>query len=79
LDNRPCALDPSASSDLRKWATILARYREPNHARSIVKVAITLGPLIALWVLAWVPYDFGFWRLSLLIAIPAVASSYACS
>ena len=25
-------------------------YREPNHARSIVEIAITLGPLVALWL-----------------------------
>jgi len=71
LDDRSCAVVPSASSDARKWTTTLARYREPNHARSVVEIAITLGPLVALWALAWVAYDFGFWWLSLLIAIPA--------
>jgi len=44
--------------------------RAPNHAR-IVEIAITLGPLVALWVLAWVGYYLGFWWLSLLIAVPA--------
>jgi len=71
LDNRSCAADPSSSSDARKWTTILVRYREPNHARSIVEIVITIGPLIALWALTWLAYDFGFWWLSLLIAIPA--------
>jgi omega-6 fatty acid desaturase (delta-12 desaturase) len=52
-------------------AQVLARYREPNHARNIVEIAITLGPLVALWVLAWVGYYLGFWWLSLLIAVPA--------
>jgi omega-6 fatty acid desaturase (delta-12 desaturase) len=50
---------------------MLARYREPSHARSIVEIVITLGPLVALWALAWVAYYFGFWWLSLLIAVPA--------
>jgi omega-6 fatty acid desaturase (delta-12 desaturase) len=71
LHDRSCAADPSASPDARKWTTILARYREPNHGRSVVEIAITLGPLVALWALAWVAYDLGFWWLSLLIAIPA--------
>ena len=44
--------------------------RAPNHAR-IVEIAITLGPLVTLWVLAWVGYYLGFWWLSLLIAVPA--------
>jgi omega-6 fatty acid desaturase (delta-12 desaturase) len=50
---------------------MLARYREPNHARSIVEITITLGPLVALWALAWAAYDVGYWWLSLLIAVPA--------
>ena len=61
----------SEPPDARSWAQVLARYREPNHARSIVEIAITLGPLVALWVLAWVGYYLGFWWLSLLIAVPA--------
>ena len=71
MHDRTCAARPSASPDARKWTAILARYREPNHARSIVEIAITLGPLVALWALAWLAYSFGFWWLSLLIAIPA--------
>jgi len=53
------------------WIQILSRYREPNHARSIVEIVITLGPLAALWSLAWAAYHFGFWWLSLLLALPA--------
>ena len=62
---------PSEPPDARSWAEILTRYCEPNHARSIVEIAITLGPLVTLWVLAWVGYYLGFWWLSLLIAVPA--------
>ncbi len=50
---------------------ILARYREPSHARSIVEIVITLGPFVALWALAWAAYYVGLWWLSLLIAVPA--------
>ena len=53
------------------WTQILARYRNPSHARSIVEIAITLAPLAALWALAWAAYYFGYWWLSLLLAVPA--------
>jgi acyl-lipid omega-6 desaturase (Delta-12 desaturase) len=56
---------------MRKWTQILARYHEPSHSRSIVEIAVTLGPLVALWVLAWAAYYFGLWWISLLLAVPA--------
>jgi acyl-lipid omega-6 desaturase (Delta-12 desaturase) len=71
LDNCSGVVRPSAASDARSWARVLARYREPNDARSIVEIVITLGPLVALWALAWTMYYVGFWWLSLLIAVPA--------
>jgi omega-6 fatty acid desaturase (delta-12 desaturase) len=60
-----------ASHDARSWTQILARYREPSHARSIVEIAVTLLPLAALWGLAWAALHFGYWWLSLLLAVPA--------
>ena len=71
MDNGLDAAAPSKSTDARHWAKILARYREPSHARSIVEIAITLGPLVALWGLSWTAYYLGYWWLSLLIAVPA--------
>ena len=65
------AAPPPAPADARGWTHILARYREPSHMRSIVEIAITFGPLAALWGSAWAAYYFGFWWLSLLIAVPA--------
>ena len=50
----------------RRWAPILARYREPSHGRSIFEVAVTLVPFAALWALAWTAIHFGYWELSLL-------------
>jgi omega-6 fatty acid desaturase (delta-12 desaturase) len=60
-----------ASHDARSWTQILARYREPSHARSIVEIAVTLLPLAALWGLAWAALHFGYWWFSLLLAVPA--------
>jgi omega-6 fatty acid desaturase (delta-12 desaturase) len=59
------------SINARSWAQVLARHREPSHARSIVEIAITLGPFVALWALSWGAYHYGYWWLSLLVAIPA--------
>jgi hypothetical protein len=36
-----------------------------------VEIAITFVPLAMLWVLAWAALHFGYWWLSLLLAIPA--------
>jgi omega-6 fatty acid desaturase (delta-12 desaturase) len=71
LDNSSDAAPASRPADARNWSQVLARYREPNHARSIVEIAITLGPLLGLWALAWIVYYFGYWWLSLLIAVPS--------
>jgi acyl-lipid omega-6 desaturase (Delta-12 desaturase) len=60
-----------APHDARGWAQILARYRDPSHTRSIFEIAITLAPLVGLWALAWAALHFGYWWLSLLLAIPA--------
>jgi omega-6 fatty acid desaturase (delta-12 desaturase) len=56
----------------RAWIRILARYREPNEARSVLEIVITAVPLVVLWALMWVVLDFhlGYW-LCLLLAIPA--------
>ena len=55
----------------RRWTRLLARYREPSHVRSAVEVAITLMPFAALWVLSLTAVSFGYWELSLVLAIPA--------
>ena len=49
----------------------LTRYREPNHVRSTVEIVITFVPLAALWALAWAALHFGYWWLSLMLAVPA--------
>ncbi len=63
--------NPSFVPDARRWTKILTRYRGPNDLRSTVEIAITFVPLASLWVLAWAALHFGYWWLSLLLAIPA--------
>ena len=41
----------------RSWISELAGYREPDRARSIREVAVTLGPVAVLWWLAWQSLD----------------------
>ncbi|MGH6771706.1 MAG: fatty acid desaturase [Xanthobacteraceae bacterium] len=71
MNDAPSTTLNSRAVTSRNWTQTLARYREPSHARSIVEIAITLGPLVALWIAAWAAYHFGYWWLSLLIAVPA--------
>jgi omega-6 fatty acid desaturase (delta-12 desaturase) len=56
--------------DARAWAQILARYREPSHARSLLELVITAVPFGLIWIAMWVTLANGHW-LCLLLAIPA--------
>ncbi len=53
-------LDTEQGVDLnsRDWVRKLANYRDPSHFRSIMEIAITAIPFLALWTVAW-------WALSL--------------
>ena len=61
------AVCPPLPFKARGWVQILGRYRKPSHARSIIEIAITFGPLLALWALAWTALYLDYWWL----AIPA--------
>ncbi len=54
----------------RDWVKILARYREPNHTRSVFELVLTGGCFVAFWVLTWAALWLGYW-LALLVAVPA--------
>jgi acyl-lipid omega-6 desaturase (Delta-12 desaturase) len=62
--------DESAAIDIRLLTQALARYREPNHVRSIVEILITVVPLVLLWLMMWFTLHIGY-GLYLLLAIPA--------
>jgi len=59
-----------APTDLRDWSKLLAGYRDPSNARSAFEIAVTVLPLVALWVLMWASLDVSYW-LCLLLAVPA--------
>jgi omega-6 fatty acid desaturase (delta-12 desaturase) len=73
LNNAQGPVGTVGVSEARGWTQKLLRYREPNHLRSIVELAITFAPLAALWVVMWLFYSFGLWWVTLLLAVPAAA------
>jgi omega-6 fatty acid desaturase (delta-12 desaturase) len=61
------AREPSASD----WVAILSRYRDPNVVRSTFELIVTAVPFVALWLLVWAAWEFGYGWISLLLAVPA--------
>jgi omega-6 fatty acid desaturase (delta-12 desaturase) len=57
------------AADPRAWTRILAAYRQPHDGRGLLEVAMTVVPLVALWVLTWATLDLGYW-LCILLAVP---------
>jgi acyl-lipid omega-6 desaturase (Delta-12 desaturase) len=70
LNDRPQADAGAALTDVRTLTKALARYREPNHGRSIVEILITVVPLVLLWLSMWLALYVGY-GLYLLLAVPA--------
>ncbi|MEO3385078.1 fatty acid desaturase [Mesorhizobium sp. CAU 1741] len=59
-------------TDTRRWTKLLAQYKTPHRGRSAFELAVTILPFCALWVLAWLSVEYGFWP-GLLLTIPAAA------
>jgi acyl-lipid omega-6 desaturase (Delta-12 desaturase) len=70
MPNHDAALANAAAIDIRGLTQALARYRAPNHGRSIVEILITAVPLVLLWLSMWFALKIGY-GLYLLLAIPA--------
>jgi acyl-lipid omega-6 desaturase (Delta-12 desaturase) len=60
--------DPVASA--RELARMLAKYKEPDQARSVIELVVTVGSFAVMWLLMWAALSFSYW-LSLVLAIPA--------
>lgn len=54
--------------DAKDWVRILAKYREPNQLRSWTELAITIGPFVLLWAVAWWSLSYSYW-LTFVISI----------
>jgi len=54
----------SQSTDARpaqEWVKILSNYREPDARRSWFELAVTMGPFLVLWALAWWSLSVSYW------------------
>ncbi|SIS55865.1 omega-6 fatty acid desaturase (delta-12 desaturase) [Roseivivax lentus] len=54
---RPC----SETRSSKDWVRILSEYREPDAKRSSFELAVTLGPFLTLWALAWWSMSVSYW------------------
>ncbi len=63
--------DNTRAESARNWSLILNRYREPSGGRSTTEIAVTLLPLVALWIAMWFVFDLGYYWLALPLAVPA--------
>jgi omega-6 fatty acid desaturase (delta-12 desaturase) len=61
----------AAETPASEWIGILSRYRNPNAMRSTLELAITAGPFVALWLVTWAAWEFGYGWLSLVLTLPA--------
>jgi acyl-lipid omega-6 desaturase (Delta-12 desaturase) len=59
-----------ALTDVGALTQSLARYRLPNHGRSVVEILITVVPFFLLWLLAFLSLRVGC-GFYLLLAVPA--------
>jgi omega-6 fatty acid desaturase (delta-12 desaturase) len=51
----------SGQAQARDWVKVLSEYREPDVWRSSFELAVTLGPFVLLWALAWWSLSFSPW------------------
>ena len=52
----------------RDWVKVLSAYRESNSLRSSFELAVTAGPFLLLWILAWWSLSYSYW-LTLMISM----------
>lgn len=50
-----------AIQSAKDWVIILAKYREPNAARSWFELGVTVGPFVLLWAAAWWSMGVSYW------------------
>src|SRR5262249_31033604 len=59
------------TSDAGSVRQALGRYNVPSSARGVVELCITLLPLAALWIVAWLAFRLGHGWATIIIAVPA--------
>ena len=71
-DTQQAAQPASDLTPARDLPKALARYREPDHMRSVLELIVTVVPFVALWVAAWWALSVSYW-LTLAICVPTAA------
>ena len=56
----------------KDWVKVLSSYREPCTWRSVFELAVSIGPFVLLWGLAWWSLGVSYW-LTFLIALTNAA------
>ncbi|MGB3406661.1 MAG: fatty acid desaturase [Jannaschia sp.] len=51
----------SGQSAARDWIKVLSGYRDVNPVRSWFELAVTIGPFVTLWALAWWSLGVSYW------------------
>lgn len=51
----------SETKSSKEWVKVLARYREGSVSRSVFELAVTLGPFVLMWALAWLSLSVSYW------------------
>jgi omega-6 fatty acid desaturase (delta-12 desaturase) len=52
---------PQDAQSAREWVRVLSDYREPSALRSWFELAITAGPFVLLWAMAWWSLSYSYW------------------
>ena len=68
FDQSQATQQPREARQAREWVKILSAYREPHLLRSVFELAVTMGPFLLLWVLAWWSMSISYW-LTFLISV----------
>ena len=62
MNHTPAPAEQSCETrGAREWVKVLAAYRDPSTLRSLFELAVTVGPFVLLWVLAWWALSVSYW------------------
>jgi omega-6 fatty acid desaturase (delta-12 desaturase) len=64
------AVQESSANATRQWPRRLTAYRDPRLVRSLAELAVTILPLLAIWVAMWAALHLSIW-LCLALSVPA--------
>jgi len=72
VPGHPASADAARIADAKDWVSILARYRDPDPARSGLELGISLLPYLGIWALAWWALSISGWLAAALAVVNAL-------